>query len=197
MNRASYCLFETALGPCGIAWSENGGFSSQPAVTAFQLPESTAKLTQARMQRICGTHEQVDPPAPIACVIEKVRLHLAGNPQDFRDAPLDLGGTGEFDRQVYGAARNIPAGETRTYGEIANALNQPNAAQAVGQALGRNPIPLIIPCHRVLAAGGNAGGFSAPGGTTTKARLLALEGVTLETPASSKLQGTLWETTRP
>jgi len=120
---------------------------------------------------------------------------LGGKAQDFSDVTLDLGGTGLFARRVYEAARNIPAGETRTYGEIAKALNQPAAAQAVGQALGRNPIPLIIPCHRVVAACGKAGGFSAHGGRSTKARILEIEGVTLESRATSKYQGNLWEAT--
>lgn len=197
MNRASYCLFETSLGLCGIAWTKNGESSSSPAISFFQLPEAAKELTQMRLDRVCGAGDPAVPPALIAHVIERVRLHLLGSPQDFRDVPIDLKEIGPFARQVYEAARNIPAGETRTYGEIAKALNQPNAAQAVGQALGRNPIPLIIPCHRVLAAGGKPGGFSAPGGTTTKVRLLALEGVALEPSATSKLQRTLWETIRP
>jgi O-6-methylguanine DNA methyltransferase len=197
MSRACYCLFETTLGPCGIAWSGNGDSCSPPAVAFFQLPEASAKLTQRRMERFCGTREPAAPPEQIHNVIESVRLHLEGKPQDFRDVPLNLEGIGAFARKVYEAALSIPAGETRTYGEIAKAVNQPQAAQAVGQALGRNPIPLIIPCHRILAAGGKAGGFSAPGGKTTKARLLALEGVTLEPPSPPQLQRTFWEFTRP
>lgn len=149
------------------------------------------------MESLCGMRGPATPPAEIARVIKMVRLHLEGKPQDFRGVPLDLEGAGPFARKVYEAAQYIPAGETRTYGEIAKALNQPGAAQAVGQALGRNPIPLIIPCHRVLAAAGKPGGFSAPGGKTTKARLLALEGVTLDPPSPPKLQRAFWETTRP
>ncbi|MBZ5661050.1 MAG: methylated-DNA--[protein]-cysteine S-methyltransferase [Acidobacteriia bacterium] len=197
MKRAPYCLFETTLGSCGIAWTENGDSSSLPAVAFFQLPESSEKLTQIRMERVCGAYQPAKPPAMIDVVMKRVRLHLEGKPQDFRDVPLDLEDAGSFARRVYEAARDIPAGETRTYGEIAKLLKQPAAARAVGQALGRNPIPLIIPCHRVLAAGGKAGGFSAPGGRLTKARILALEGVTLEPPSLPKLQRTFWEITRP
>ena len=194
---AAYSVFDTAIGACGIAWIAVNDPSSPPAVAFFQLPESSAELTQMRMQRLCGAREPAIPPVEIAKIIERVRLHLEGKPQDFRDVPLHLESVGSFSRMVYEIAQAIPPGETRTYGEIAKALHQPNASQAVGQALGHNPIPLIIPCHRILAAGGKSGGFSAPGGRATKARLLALEGVTLETQAPAKLQRSLWETTRP
>jgi methylated-DNA-[protein]-cysteine S-methyltransferase len=105
-----------------------------------------------------------------------VRKHLEGGHQDFRDILVDLDGVGPFVRKVCEAARNITVGQTVTYAELANALGQPTAARAVGQALGKNPIPLIIPCHRVLAAHGKPGGFSAFGGRVTKAKLLAIEG---------------------
>jgi O-6-methylguanine DNA methyltransferase len=177
MTRSDYCLFETALGWCGIAWSESGDAGTPPAVTLFQLPEATAAITESRLARHHGARPTSEPPAPIAEVIERVRRHLAGKVEDFRDIPVALDRAGSFERLVYDAARNIPAGTTMTYGEIAKAIGQPGAAQAVGQALGRNPIPLIIPCHRVLAAGGKPGGFSAPGGLATKAKLLAGEGV--------------------
>ena len=180
MKRISYCLFETPLGSCGIAWSEHGDFSSAPAVAFFQLPEASPEQTESRIAQISGARKPSAPASQIADIIERVRRHLQGKAEDFRDVPLDLERAGPFARQVYEAARNIPAGRTKTYGEIAKALNQPAAAQAVGQALGRNPIALIIPCHRVLSAGGKAGGFSAHGGQSTKARMLAIEGVTLE-----------------
>src|SRR5258708_17294179 len=154
MTRVSYCLFETSLGPCGIAWTASDNASAPPAVTFFQLPEASARLTEARMAPLAGTREPSEPPPLIADVIEKVRLRLEGTAQDFHDVPLNMEGVGPFARAVYDIARNIPAGETRTYGEIAKSLNQPAAARAVGQALGRNPIPLLIPCHRVVAAGG-------------------------------------------
>jgi methylated-DNA-[protein]-cysteine S-methyltransferase len=176
MKPGAYCLFETPLGSCAIAWSE--GENSSAAVTFLQLPEATTKRTEARIARHAGTCAASAPPRQIAAVIQRVSRHLQGDVQDFRDVAVDLDGAGPFARQVYEAARLIPAGQTTTYGELARAVSRPAAARAVGQALGRNPVALIIPCHRVLAAGGRPGGFSAHGGLTTKARLLALEGIT-------------------
>lgn len=169
MKQAAYSLFDTTLGWCGIAWSEH-----RPAVTLLQLPEATAEMTEARIAWATGARQASS--AEIVQVIERVRMHLRGELQDFRDVAIDLDGVGLFARRVYEAARQIPAGETRTYGDLAQALNLPGAARAVGQALGRNPIAIIIPCHRVLAAGGKPGGFSAHGGRATKAKLLAIEG---------------------
>ncbi len=177
MKQSAYCLFETDLGWCGIAWHESGDSAVPPAVTLFQLPEATAAITESRLARSHEARPASEPPPAIAEIIDRVRRHLAGEVQDFRAVPVALDSAGPFERLVYDAARNIPAGTTKTYGEIAKTIGQPGAAQAVGQALGRNPIPLIIPCHRVLAAGGKPGGFSAPGGLATKAKLLAGEGV--------------------
>ncbi len=182
MKQVAYCLFETPLGLCGIAWSEQGNSGTPPAVTLFQLPEATTKMTESRIARNSGARKSSVPPPRIAEVIRKVCKHLQGEVQDFRDVPVDLDGRSPFAQQVYEATRNIPAGQTRTYGELAKTLDQPAAALAVGQALGRNPIPLIIPCHRVLGAGGKPGGFSAHGGRATKARMLALEGVASGSP---------------
>jgi O-6-methylguanine DNA methyltransferase len=186
MSRAGFCLFDTPLGPCGIAWREDGrsdgGRSDggpsvvRPAVTLLQLPEVTTERTKATMARASGAPGPSAPPPPIVEIIERLRKHLEGEAQDLRDIVVDLTGADDFARQVYEAAREIPAGQTRTYGEIARALGQPREAQAVGQALGKNPIALIIPCHRVVAAGGKPGGFSAHGGRATKVRLLAVEG---------------------
>lgn len=176
----AYCLFETSLGFCGIAWTQNSGSRSLPAVSLLQLPQRTEQMTDASIARRCGVSHSSMPPAPIAAIIERIRKHLEGEVQDFRDIPLDLDNTGYFARRVYEAARRIPAGQTSTYGELARAVNRPRAARAVGQALGNNPIALLIPCHRVLAAGGKPGGFSAHGGRMTKARMLSAEGTTLE-----------------
>ncbi len=178
MKRLAYCLFETPLGSCGIAWSDPGNSAAPPAVTLLQLPEATPAMTESRIARSSGARKSSAPPPQIAEVIRKICKHLHGELQDFRDVPVDLDGADPFARQVYEAAREIPAGKTSTYGDLAKALGQPAAARDVGQALGRNPIPLIIPCHRVLAAGGKRGGFSAPGGRATKTRLLAIEGAT-------------------
>ncbi len=182
MKQVAYCLFETPLGSCGIAWREAGNSSTSPAVISLQLPEATTKRTESRIARNSGARKSSAPPPRIAEVIKKICKHLQGEAQDFRDITVDLDGAGPFARQVYEAAREIPTGQTRTYGELANALSQPTAARAVGQALGRNPIALIIPCHRVLAAGGKPGGFSAHGGRATKARMLAIEGVSFGPP---------------
>jgi O-6-methylguanine DNA methyltransferase len=157
------CEFETPIGNCSIAWRADG---AQSAVAGFWLPDVTRKVQRG---------EPSAPPEEIASIVERVRLHLAGELQDFRDVPVVLDGLQEFARRALEMTREIPAGKTRTYGEIAKALGQPHAAQAVGQALGANPIPLIIPCHRVLAAGFKLGGFSAPGGRSTKERLLEIE----------------------
>jgi len=166
-------LFETALGSCGIAWTES---ADGTAVVALALPEAACELTERRLAGVSGSRKPDAPPPQVAQIIERLCKHLEGSAQDFRDVPLDLEGADPFARQVYAAAREIPAGETRSYGEIAKSIGQPAAAQEVGKALARNPIALIIPCHRVLAAGGKPGGFSAHGGLSTKARLLALEG---------------------
>lgn len=179
MKRFYHCLFETPLGVCGIAWRESGDSLSPPVVAAVQLPEASPQATESHIVRKSRSSLVAVPPPRIAEVIEKIRRHLQGEVQDFRGVALDLDSVEPFARQVYAAAREIPAGQTRTYGEIANAVGQPGAAQEVGQAMSRNPVPIIVPCHRVAAAGGKLGGFSAPGGPATKARLLALEGASV------------------
>ncbi|MBI2425772.1 MAG: methylated-DNA--[protein]-cysteine S-methyltransferase [Candidatus Hydrogenedentes bacterium] len=172
--QAEYLLFPTALGRCALAWRLDG--TGTPRVTGFQLPESTEAQTEGRIARAAGAMHGEAPPASIQALVAQVQRHLSGEPQDFQQVPLDLDGVAGFARQVYAVAQAIPAGETLTYGEVAAQLGQPGAARAVGQALGRNPIALIIPCHRVLAAGGKPGGFSAHGGASTKEKLLAIEG---------------------
>jgi methylated-DNA-[protein]-cysteine S-methyltransferase len=172
VRRTAYCLFETAFGSCALAWRES---SDGHVVIRLQLPESTSQLTEQRIARSSGGHP-AQPPSMISAILDTVRKHLRGELQDFRDVPLDLSGIGEFDRKVYEAARQIPPGETRTYGEIARAIGRSTESRAVGQALARNPIPIIIPCHRILAASGRLGGFSAPGALQTKTRLLSIEG---------------------
>lgn len=170
---ASYTLFNTALGACGIAWNDRG-------VTAFQLPEVTTKLTEDRISKKANAGKSSKVPSHIASIIKRVQKHLAGDSQDFQDIAVDLEDTAVFSRQVYQICKTIPAGETMTYGDVAKAMKRSAASRAVGQALGRNPIPLIIPCHRVLAAGNKPGGFSAHGGFATKLKMLGLEGVLTE-----------------
>ena len=185
MKPFSYCLFETPLGSCGIAWREPLDSARQPVVTLVQLPEATPQATESRIARKAGRGGPSEPPPSIAELIETIRRHLRGEAQDFRGIAVDLEAVPSFARQVYEAAREIPAGQTRTYGEIAKALGRPLAAREVGQALSNNPVPIIIPCHRVSAAHGKLGGFSAPGGPATKAKLLALEGARVNLPLFS------------
>ncbi len=189
MKQADYCLFETPLGTCGIAWKERETSRIPPAVTFLQLPEATRRLTEAGIEGRSGGREARVPPPRIAGIIGKIRKHLRGDAQDFLDIVVDTDGAGPFARQVYEAVRNVPAGRTVTYGEIAAVMNRPTAARAVGRALGRNPVPLIIPCHRVVAASGKAGGFSAHGGAATKARMLAIEGAGWNDADPVKLRG--------
>jgi O-6-methylguanine DNA methyltransferase len=175
-KHVEYIVFQTALGPCGLAWTL-ADRASEPAIVSFALPERNANLTESRIAaaRRSTAAKSSEPPAQIAGLIDRIIRHLQGDIQDFRDVQVDLEGVDETARLVYQAARAIPAGETKTYGEIAKAIGKPAAAQEVGQALGRNPVGLIIPCHRVLAAGGKLGGFSAPGGLDTKIKMLEIE----------------------
>jgi methylated-DNA-[protein]-cysteine S-methyltransferase len=165
---SAYRLFDTAIGPCGLVWSGE-------VIVGAQLPESDPTLARRRLLRRFPDAVEADPPPGVGRVIEAVRALLTEGALDLADVAVDLSGLDPFDRQVLEAARRIPPGRTRTYGQIAAELGQPRAAQAVGAALGRNPVPIIVPCHRVLAAGGKVGGFSAPGGAATKLKLLAIE----------------------
>jgi len=167
-----YTLFETAIGTCGIAWRTGDG----PVIVSFNLPEATEAEPERRIARKATKATEI--PLVIEQVIEKSRRHLARELQDFHDVPIDWDQFEPFARRVYELSLDIPVGQTRTYGQLAKQLNEPQAAQAVGQALGSNSIPLIIPCHRILAADGKMGGFSAPGGLLTKEKLLLIEGAT-------------------
>ena len=169
MSERGFALFETAIGPCAIAWG--GG-----VLLATQLPEASPERARARMARRLPDCAEAEPPRWVADAIERIVAHISGERIDYRDLPLDRGSVGAWEWAVYEAAVAIPVGETRTYGELAHGLGRPDAAQAVGQALGRNPWPIVVPCHRVLAADGRTGGFSAPGGVATKLRLLEIEG---------------------
>jgi methylated-DNA-[protein]-cysteine S-methyltransferase len=167
-----FALFETAVGDCGIAWSDRG-------VIGFQLPEADAPSTRRCMaSRFPGAIE-TQPPPEIRRGIDAIVSLLRGEEADLSFISLDMDGVPAFHQRVYEVARTIPPGATLTYGEIARRLGDPGSARAVGQALGRNPIPVIVPCHRVTAAGGKTGGFSAPGGASTKLTLLAIEGAQL------------------
>lgn len=172
MTTLGFALFDTALGRCGIAWSERG-------ILAVQLPEASDARTRARLLRRCAGACAAVPPAHVQQAIDGIAALLDGVAIDLTGAMLDMTCVAEFERRVYEVARAIPPGATLTYGEIAARLGDRLLARDVGQALGRNPFPLIVPCHRVLAAGGKPGGFSANGGVNTKLRLLAIEGTPL------------------
>lgn len=163
------CLFDTAIGRCGIAWTAEG------AIRGVQLPEPGEDRTLERLQRWTGPVEEAGPPAVVQDVIGRVQRALAGNGDAMLDVELDDEGVPPFNRRVYQVARAIPVGSVRTYGGLAKELGEPGAARAVGQALGHNPFAPIVPCHRILAAQGGSGGFSAAGGTRTKLRLLEIE----------------------
>jgi methylated-DNA-[protein]-cysteine S-methyltransferase len=170
--KASYVIFETELGFAGIIWSDAG-------VARLQLPSASADATTRNLLRRSPDAKAAEPPAPIAEIVEAVRRYFAGERIDFSGVTLDLAGEGDLFRAIYAAARHVGYGETTTYGGLAKAIGRTDweAARDVGQAMAKNPVALIIPCHRVLAAGGKIGGFSAPGGAETKAKMLALEGV--------------------
>ncbi len=169
MNAPEFTLFDTAVGRCGIVWGERG-------VLGFLLPEGREDQTRARLLKRLPNAQQATPPATIQRAIDDVVALLRGQPRDLSYIVLDMSGVPSFQQRVYAVARTIEPGSTLTYGEIATQLGDRSAARAVGQALGRNPFPIIVPCHRVLAAGGKVGGFSANGGITTKLRLLTIEG---------------------
>ena len=180
MQQIFYSLFATPLGVCGIAWRGFGSKHTRPAVVFLQLPEATVEATKERIAGSTGGRRSDPPPATIAEITERICTHLQGEAQDFSDIEVDLEGLGGFTQQVLAACRKIPAGGTLSYSELARVIQRPKAVRAVGQALARNPVPLIIPCHRVLTLDGRAGGFSAPGGLETKRWLLAREGVTIK-----------------
>lgn len=169
MSGTAFHFFDTPIGRCAIIWC--GAF-----VVGAALPEEDEERARRSLQgRFPGSVEEAPPPAIAEAEQAVVRL-LSGQPEDFSAIPIDLGSLGKFERAVLDATFSIPPGETRTYGEIACAVGSPGAARAVGRALGANPIPIIVPCHRVLGANGKSGGFSAPGGTAAKLKILEIEG---------------------
>ena len=164
-----FALFETAIGTCAIAWSEKG-------LVGVQLPSANAKALRARMlRRHPGAAEAVPTPA-VRNAIAAMQALLVGESVDLDNIELDMDGVPDFNRRVYAVARAVPPGSTITYGAIAKQLGDPLLARDVGQALGHNPFTIVIPCHRVMAAGGKFGGFSAYGGVETKRRMLQIEG---------------------
>lgn len=178
MGRAGshYYILETRGGFCGIAWGDAG-------VVCFQLPASSAEATERNLLRRTPGAQVAEPTPEVAEAVAAAKRYFDGEAVDFSGVRLDLSDQGEFFKRIYAAARRVVWGSTTTYGVLAKELGTGwEGARDVGQAMARNPVPLIIPCHRVLAAGGKVGGFSAPGGSTAKMRMLQLEGVDLAPP---------------
>ncbi|AUX80420.1 methylated-DNA--[protein]-cysteine S-methyltransferase [Sinorhizobium fredii] len=171
-----YLIFETAAGFCGIAWSVRG-------ITRFQLPTKSAEATERLLLRRLPEAVPHEPTPAVVEAVAEVKRYFEGKETDFSGLALDLEEEDSLFKQIYAATRKIPWGRTTTYGALAKEVGAgPEAARDVGQAMAKNPVALIIPCHRVLAAGGKVGGFSAPGGATTKLRMLELEGVHIGRP---------------
>ncbi len=176
MTTDGFLIFATAAGFCAIAWNRVG-------ITALRLPTGSAEAAERALRRRLPGARPGTPPPPVAATVAAVQRYFDGEAVDFSDVALDLGEQEAFFAQVYAAARRVGWGRTTTYGTLTKELGAgPEAARDVGQAMARNPVPLIIPCHRVLAAGGKIGGFSAPGGAAAKIRMLELEGVRVEAP---------------
>ncbi|MBX3598516.1 MAG: methylated-DNA--[protein]-cysteine S-methyltransferase [Rhizobiaceae bacterium] len=172
-------IFETELGWMGIAWREL-------AITRLCTPQGDPAAVKKRLERLGVPVDFAALPQSVAAVVELLRRYAAGEKIEFDEVFVDPGDIDAFRRDIYAAARKLRFGETTTYGELAATAGHPGMAQQTGQALGANPVPIIVPCHRILAAGGKIGGFSAPGGTLTKQMLLALEGVSLAPPAPAQ-----------
>jgi methylated-DNA-[protein]-cysteine S-methyltransferase len=168
MISSGFHVFPSPLGPCGIAWSARG-------IAGIQLPEADAQATRRRLARRFRALAEAEPDAAVGAAIERIVALLAGADPDLSAIVLDHGAVPDFDRAVYELTRRIPRGATSTYGDLARQLGDIALAREVGRALGANPTPIVVPCHRVLAAAGT-GGFSARGGVSTKLRLLAIEG---------------------
>lgn len=170
-----HLVFDTAIGPCGVAWTERG-------LVGLQVHDATAAAIERRLADKSRSAGPAEPPPWVATVIADLKRYFAGEPVDFAAVAVDLSGVDPYRRKLYEAMRSLAWGETTTYGELARHMGSTDweGAREVGDAMGRNPVPVVIPCHRVLAAGGKVGGFSAPGGIKSKIKLLALEGVHLD-----------------
>lgn len=181
-------LFDTAIGSCALVWQSG-------CIVGAQLPEADEDVARQRLARRFPQATEAEPPDFAEAAIADIIALLAGEPRDLSHLPIDLASVPEFNRRVYEAALAIPPGETLTYGEVATRIGEPGAARAVGVALGQNPFAPIVPCHRVLAAGGRTGGFSAEGGVETKLRMLTIEKA--RTSAEPGLFGALPLAARP
>lgn len=164
----NYICFDSPVGPIAIAWTEKG-------ICFLQLSEGSQRKTVERLKKHFPEATEAEPPAFVAKAKKLLLLHLEGKSQDFSGIPLDLGQCTEFSRNVYEAARKVPAGIVATYSDIAKRIQGASASRAVGRALGSNPVAIIVPCHRIIGKNGKMTGFSAYGGCNTKIRLLSIE----------------------
>jgi methylated-DNA-[protein]-cysteine S-methyltransferase len=169
MTSLGFALFDTAIGCCGIIWSERG-------VAGVQLPGRGRGATNNHVLQRFPKARAAAPPDLVQCAIDDIVALLGGVSRELGRVVIDTQGVSDFARRVYDVARTIRPGSTLSYGEIAERLGDRTLARDVAEALSQNPFPIIVPCHRVLAAGGKMGGFSAPGGVRTKLRLLSIEG---------------------
>jgi methylated-DNA-[protein]-cysteine S-methyltransferase len=176
MAGRGYTIFDTGIGRCGIAWSNIG-------VVGVQLPEAREIETRKRLFQLYPDAREMRPPVAVEIAIEGIVVLLRGEPSDLSDTTLDMTGIHAFNARVYDITRTIPRGETRSYAEVANIMRASGAVHSVAQAIVRNPFMIIVPCHRVLEAGGYADKISANGGAISKRRLLSIEGAH---PISSK-----------
>jgi methylated-DNA-[protein]-cysteine S-methyltransferase len=168
VDGCAFSSFDTPIGRCAIVWRV--GF-----IVGASLPEADDAALRLSIARRFPDATEAEPSPLIAAAIDAIRRLMDGATEDLANLAVDISALPEFERRVLEETRAIAPGETRTYGEVARSIGAPGAARAVGRALGRNPVPIIIPCHRILAASGKSGGFSAPGGASTKLRLLQLE----------------------
>jgi methylated-DNA-[protein]-cysteine S-methyltransferase len=169
MSELGCAFFDTAIGRCGIVWSGRG-------IVGVQLPERSERTTRSRVLHRFPTAREAVPPKRVQRPIDDMVALLRGERVDLGHAILDSAAVPSLNRRVYAIARTISVGSTLSYGEIAERLGDRSLARDVAQALAENPFPIIVPCHRVLAAYGKPGGFSAPGGVRTKLHLLSIEG---------------------
>lgn len=168
MSAQSFAIFDTALGHCGIVWTDRG-------IAGFNLPEGSEAKTRERVKKRFPEATEAMPPGETQKIVDDAIALIAGEKIDFSHVTLDHAPLPEFSKRVYEIVRTIPIGHTLTYGDIAKKLGDVSLSREVGQAMGRNPTPVIMPCHRVVAASGKTGGFSAPGGVDTKMQLLSIE----------------------
>jgi methylated-DNA-[protein]-cysteine S-methyltransferase len=168
MVMAGYALFSTAIGPCGLAWGDRG-------LVGVSFPEASEAVTRRRIESRWPALSEATPPPIVTGSMEAIRALLDNGREDLTSIELDMDGIEAAEQAILEAARRIPPGQTRTYGQLAKEIGRPGAAREVGAAMARNRFPIVVPCHRVLAAGGGFGGFSAPGGLECKARLLTIE----------------------